>query len=484
MSTNRVCILNVVALSPNLIGDATPRLKEFARRTGGVRTLRPPLPAVTCTSQSTMLTGLAPSAHGVVGNGWHDRALGEVHFWKQSNRLVAGEKVWETARRVDPEFTCANAFWWFAMHASTDAMATPRPIYKADGRKIPDCLTTPPGLRDELQERFGKFPLFKFWGPMAGIESTDWIALAALHFLERTQHRLVLAYLPHLDYALQKAGPAHPSIRQELREIDRIVGGMIDRCERLGVRPIVVSEYGIVPVRDAVWLNRTLREAGYLAVRREDGLEMLDLEHSRAFAVADHQVAHVTVRDPADVPAVQALLAKVDGVERTLSGDARAAAGLDHPRAGDIVCVSAADRWFAYGWWLDERLAPDYARTVDIHRKPGYDPCELFLDPKLVWAKGRVLAKLAMRKAGIRTNLDVIPLDASLVRGSHGRVDQPAGFDPVLIGELPDPFLEQSLPMSCVRDAILAAALGERHARAIEDVLLPETRRLLRGGRG
>jgi predicted AlkP superfamily pyrophosphatase or phosphodiesterase len=480
----RTCVLNVVALSPNLIGDATPRIREFARRTGGVRTLRPPLPAVTCTSQSTMLTGVGPATHGVVGNGWHDRALGEVMFWKQSNGLVTAEKVWETARRIDPSFTCANACWWYAMHASTDAMITPRPVYKADGRKIPDCLTSPAALRDELQARLGQFPLFRFWGPLAGIESTDWIARATRHLLESTQHTLTLCYLPHLDYALQKLGPAfssarHDPVRQELREVDRVVGDMIDFCDQQGIRPLIVSEYGIVPVRDAVWLNRVLRDAGYLAVRLEDGREILDLEHSRAFAVADHQVAHVRVRDPRDLAAVEAILAKVDGVERTLSGEARRTAGLDHERAGDIVCVSTADRWFAYGWWLDDARAPDYARTVDIHRKPGYDPCELFYDPKLLWPKGRAMRKLLLRKLGFRTLLDVIPLDASLVRGSHGRVEQPKGFDPVLIGELPDPFLEPELPMESVRDALLVATLGARHASAIGHALSPATRLLL-----
>ncbi len=478
-----VCVLNVVALSPNLIGDATPRIRAFARGSGGVRTLVPPLPAVTCTAQSTMLTGLAPSGHGVVGNGWHDRALGEVHFWKQSNRLVAGEKVWETARRIAPSFTAANICWWYAMHASTDAMLTPRPVYKADGRKIPDCLTTPAPLRGELQAKLGQFPLFRFWGPMAGIESTDWIALAAMHLLDSMRPTLSLVYLPHLDYALQKVGPDHASVRQELREVDRVVGGLIDRCEKLGVQPIIVSEYGIVPVRDAVWLNRALRDAGYLTVRNEDGLEILDLEHSRAFAVVDHQVAHVSVRDAADVAAVERILAKIDGVERTLSGDARRAAGLDHARAGDIVCVSAADRWFAYGWWLDDAKAPDYARTVDIHRKPGYDPCELFYDPKLLWPAGRAMAKLALRKLGFRALLDVIPLDASLVRGSHGRAEQAVGFDPVLIGDLPDPFLEQTLPMGCVRDAILAASLGGDHGAAVGAEFSAPTRALLRGGR-
>ncbi len=479
----RVCLINAVALSPNLIGEATPRIREFARASGGVRTLRPPLPAVTCTSQATMLTGTSPDTHGIVGNGWHDRALGEVQFWKQSNGLVLGEKVWETARRINAGFTCANACWWYAMHASTDAFITPRPVYKADGRKIPDCLTRPPALRDELQTQLGRFPLFKFWGPTAGIESTDWIAQATMHLLGTAGSTLTLSYLPHLDYALQKVGPSHPSIRGELRELDRVVGALLDHCARLGVRPIIVSEYGIVPVDDAVWINRALREAGFLSVRLEDGLEILDLEHSRAFAVADHQVAHVSVRDPGDIAAAAQALARIDGIERVVVGAERAAVGLDHARAGDIVCISAANRWFAYGWWLDDRLAPDYARTVDIHRKPGYDPCELFLDPARVWPKGRVLAKLLLRKLGLRTLLDVIPLDASLVRGSHGRATQAAGFDPVLIGNLPDPFNEPALPMACVRDAVLAATLGEEAPRQVMDAFAPATNALVSRGR-
>ena len=496
-------MINVVALSPNLLGDATPRLREFARSTGGVRTLRPPLPAVTCTSQSTMLTGLSPCGHGVVGNGWHDRSLGEVHFWKQSNGLVAGEKVWETARRIEPGFRCANVCWWYAMHASTDRMLTPRPQYRADGRKVPDCLTRPAAWREELRRSQGAFPLFRYWGPLADITSTQWIAGAAIDALgprapaahgpgrddrhdrdeENRRDDLVLVYLSHLDYALQKFGPGHPSIRQEARELDRVVGALLDRCRESGHRPLVVSEYGIVPVRDAVWINRVLRDAGYVAFRVEEGQEHLDLESSRAFAVADHQIAHVSVRDPADVADVESLLARTEGIERTLSGEARRAAGLDHPRAGDVVCVSAADRWFAYGWWLDERRAPDFARTVDIHRKPGYDPCELFHDPKLPWPKGRAIRKLLLRKLGFRALLDVIPLDASLVRGSHGRVEVARGFEPVLLGELPEPFLETSLPMECVRDAILAATLGAGHASAVETELLPATRALLRGGR-
>ncbi len=453
----RVALINIVGLSPNLIGAHTPRLKEFARTTGGVRTLKAPLPAVTCTAQSTMLTGLHPDQHCIVGNGWHDRALGEVHFWKQSNALVSGAKVWDAAKQRDAKFTCANVCWWYAMHASTDVCVTPRPLYKADGRKLEDCLTHPPALRDELQRKHGQFPLFRFWGPHAGIVSTDWIAAAALHVMRESKPTLTLIYLPHLDYCLQRVGPAHDSIKSELREIDRVFGALLDHCARENIRPLVVSEYGIVPVTDAVWINRALRDAGLLQVRMEDGRDVLDLQESAAFAVVDHQIAHVSVRDASRISDVARVLEKIPGIARVLHGESRRAAHLDHARAGDIVCLSAADRWFAYGWWHDDRRAPDYARTVDIFKKPGYDPCELFIDPARPFLAARLVAKLALRKLGVRVLLDPTPLDTKLVRGSHGLADVPRGFDPVLLGELPEQFSEAELPMSAVHDAILAA---------------------------
>ncbi len=453
----RVALLNVVGLSPNLIGGHTPRLREFARTTGGVRTLRPPLPAVTCTAQSTMLTGLAPDQHGIVGNGWHDRALGEVQFWRQSNGLVAGEKIWETAKRRDASFTCANVCWWYAMHASTDYFVTPRPMYKADGQKLPDCLTHPPELRDALQHRHGQFPLFNFWGPRASIAATDWIAAAALQMMHEYKPTLTLVYLPHLDYCLQRVGPKHPSILSELREVDRVIGALLDFCEQENIRPLIVSEYGIVPVTNAVWINRVLREQGLLKVRAEDGREVLDVQESEAFAVADHQIAHVSLKNPARAEEVARALERVDGVAGVLRGESRRAAHLDHARSGDVICLSAPDRWFSYGWWMEDAKAPDFARTVDIFKKPGYDPCELLLDPARPLLGARLALKLALRRLGMRVLLDPTPLDASLIRGSHGLVSVERGFDPVLLGELGEQFSDAELPMCAVRDAALYA---------------------------
>ena len=432
-------VLLVVGLTPRLVGAETPNLARLARE-GAMRPLRTVLPAVTCSVQSSLLTGLQPRDHGIVANGWYFRDQSEVHLWRQSNRLVAGEKVWDAGRRRDPAFTCAKMFWWYNMYATADFSATPRPMYPADGRKLPDHYAEPPCLHDELDGKLGTFPLYKFWGPATDISSTSWIAKATEHVLQTRRPTLTLAYLPHLDYGLQKWGPdqADPRIAKDLREVDAVCGSLIEAARSLGCRIVVVSEYGIVPVRDAVHVNRALRSACLLRLRVENGRELLDPGASRAFALADHQMAHIYVRDPADLPAARKALEDLDGVDAILDEDGKRAHGLDHPRSGELVVLAKRDRWFSYYWWEDDRRAPDYARTVDIHRKPGYDPMELFLDPKLPAPKLRVAMRLLQRKLGQRALLDITPIqDTSLVKGSHGLLTDDPLDGPLVISDAP-----------------------------------------------
>ncbi len=447
-------VLCAVGLTPDLLRHA-PRLSTLARE-GFAAPMRPVLPAVTCAAQATMLTGLPPSGHGVVGNGWWFRDLGEVLFWRQSSRLVEGERVWETARRLHPGLTAANLFWWFAMGASTDFLVTPRPAYPADGRKLPDVYTRPAALRDRLVGALGEFPLFRFWGPMADILSTAWIGRAAAAVMEEDRPDLLLAYLPHLDYPLQRVGPADPSIPAEVAALDAVAGPLVDAAQAAGRAVLVVSEYGITAVSGAVHPNRVLREAGLLEVHANATGEHLDPLASRAFAVADHQVAHVYAADPVALAAARAALSATPGVAAALEGAARAAAGLDHARAGDLVLLAEPDRWFTYYHWLDDARAPDYARTVDIHRKPGYDPVELFLDPGKPLLRARIAGKIAARRLGFRNLLDVIPLDASLVRGSHGLAPRRAADGPLVIGS-DRALARESFGQADVRDLILRA---------------------------
>ncbi|MCA9309629.1 MAG: alkaline phosphatase family protein, partial [Phycisphaerales bacterium] len=368
----KTAVLNVVALNDALIARA-PRIRAFVE-SGRRRHLEPDVPAVTCTAQASMLTGTTPDQHGIVANGWYNREAAEVQFWKQSNHLVQGEKVWETARRHAPSITCATLFWWYNMYSSADWSVTPRPIYKADGRKIPDCYSHPAELRDRLQAELGTFPLFRFWGPATSIASTRWIADSTRLVCTRHDPTLTLVYLPHLDYNLQKLGPDHADISRDIAEIDTVVGDLIDFFHARATRVVLLSEYGIEPVTDAVHINRALREAGLLAVRVEQGLELLDAGASGAFAVVDHQVAHIYVRDRDRIEAVGEYLAALPGIAHVWDRADQSRRHLDHPRAGELIAVADAGRWFAYDYWLDDRCAPDFARTVDIHRKPGYDP--------------------------------------------------------------------------------------------------------------
>jgi predicted AlkP superfamily pyrophosphatase or phosphodiesterase len=351
---------------------------------------------------------------------------------------VQAPKIWDTARATDPAFTCANLFWWFNMYSGVDYAVTPRPIYRADGAKHPDIYTTPASLRPDLQSKLGTFPLFDFWGPRTTIKSSQWIADAAIHVDERHNATLTLVYLPHLDYNFQRLGPRDPAVAGDLREIDAICGRLIEYFESRGARVIVLSEYGLVDVSRPVHLNRALREHGLLAVREELGGELLDAGASAAFAVADHQVAHVYMNDPSKTATVRALLEKIPGVERVLDKSQQSAHRIAHDRSGDFVVIAEPDAWFTYYYWLDDARAPDFARTVDIHRKPGYDPAELFVDPTMRLPTLQAGWKLAKKQLGFRYLMDVIPLDASLVKGSHGRPSAGDDHGPLLITKQAD----------------------------------------------
>ncbi len=450
---NRLAVLNVVGLTESLIGEATPHLRRF-RETGSFARIVPAFPAVTCAAQSNYLTGAPPARHGIVGNGWYHRELAEVHFWKQSNHLVAAPKLWEELRTRDPRFTCAKLFWWFNMFSTADWSITPRPMYPADGRKVFDIYTWPYAIRADIQRDLGAFPFFGFWGPAAGVKSpaggpdvvSRWIAEAAKWIENRHQPTLNLVYLPHLDYNLQRHGPpeanagrgsAPAEVAPDLRAIDAMVGDLIAFFQRRGVRVVILSEYGLTRVDTPIHLNRVFRQRGWLSVKDELGLELLDAGASRAFAVADHQIAHIYLNDASLAPAVAELVAEQPGVAQVLREAGKTERGLNHPRAGDLIAVARENAWFTYYYWLDDAVAPDFARTVDIHRKPGYDPVELFTDPALapLSLKAKIGWRLLQKKLGFRMLMDVIPLDATLVRGSHGCRPADAKDWPVLMAD-------------------------------------------------
>lgn len=453
----RTAVINIVGLTSSLIGESTPAIQAFAQRNRHSK-VKPAFPAVTCTAQSNMATGAPPSEHGAVANGWYNRDYSEVHFWKQSNRLVQGDKIWDELKAADESFTCAKLFWWYNMYASVDYSITPRPMYPADGRKVFDVYTQPMDMREAVKADIGAFPFHTFWGPRAGIDSSQWIANAAKWVEEKHSPTLNLVYLPHLDYNLQRLGPSHPDIATDLEEIDGVVGDLIAFFEARAIQVILLSEYGISDVDHPVHINRVLREKGWITIKDELGLEQLDCGASQAFAVADHQVAHIYVNDPKILQSVKAAVENIPGVDRVLDGEGKREMGIDHERSGDLVAIADSNAWFTYYYWLDDAVAPDFARCVDIHRKVGYDPVELFIDPNLKLPAFKVAKFLAKKKLGFRALLNVIPLDASLVKGSHGRIPEDEGEWPVFIGPEALGTLQASTDVYAgVRKAVLGA---------------------------
>jgi predicted AlkP superfamily pyrophosphatase or phosphodiesterase len=443
----RVSVLNVVGLTQSVLREM-PRLKAWSE-SREVQSFKPAFPAVTCTAQSSYLTGKSVGEHGIVGNGWYDREAAEVKFWKQSNLLVKGEKLWENLG-----IKCAKMFWWYNMYSSAEFAATPRPLYPADGRKAFDIHTQPMAMREEIKADLGNFPFPSFWGPNAGIPSSKWIAESAKWIEKKEKPDLNLVYLPHLDYGLQKFGPGAPEMAAEYEAIDQVTCDLIEELEAAGVEVLVLSEYGISKVSKAIHLNRVFREKGWIQVKDELGLETLDCGGCQAFAVADHQVAHIYVNDSVIEKEVRRVVLATDGVEEIREGSDLWSEGIGRERGGDFVAVSEADAWFTYYFWDDDAKAPDYARCIDIHRKPGYDPVELFLDPEIKFPVAKIGGFLLKKKLGLRGLMDVISLDANLVKGSHGRDQVPEDEQPVVIGDRASQVGEAEKVFSWVRERL------------------------------
>jgi len=434
--SHQLLIIHVAGLGASSVGSATPNLLQLSKKGSGPIALQPPVPALTCVSQATLLTGTPPAGHGIVSNGWYFRDLSLILNWQRSANLVSGETLWDAARANHPNLKCANLFWRFAAHASCDVNVMERPTYWADGRKSPDIYTEPGTVRDELVQRLGPFPLFRFWGPAADLDATRWIVAATRHVLAQDRYDLLLTYIPHLDYEHQRFGPDSNQGRQALRDVDAEVGRLIDAAQSRGMRVAVVSDYAFEPVSHPVFLNRALREAGLLRVQRAENGELLEPGASTAFAVCDQQTAHVYVNDPSAMPRVRKLLDNLDGVGQVFDRQRMRSLELDHPRSGEFFVIAEPECWFAYPYWLEDSQSPDFARCVAIHAKPGWDPSELFWSPGLAGKIHRA-KRMLQKTLGFRVPFDVISGDMSAVGGSHGRIPTTDENRPVWIADWP-----------------------------------------------
>ena len=393
-------LLDVVGLEQKHLDlGLVPNISKIIEK-GEVTNLEPTFPAVTCTVQASILSGKYPEEHGIVANGWYDRNTYSVSFWEQPSSLVQVPRAWDIVKQKDSKKT-AVLFWQNTMYANSDIVVTPRPIH-LDEKMVMWCYSKPVGYYEKLKEKFGEFNLSSYWGPLASPKSSEWIGNAAEYTLESERPNFLCVYVPHVDYSAQRFGKESVQVRDDLKKADEIVGRLVQKATALGIQEeteyVIVSEYAFNDVMGAVPLNIILRDAGLLSTRMIEDKEYLDFEYSKAFAMVDHQVAHIYIKDGFEREARKVLEA-APGVERILDGTGKKELAIDHERSGELIAIAARDKWFSYYWWNDPNRAPDFARKVDIHRKPGYDPAELFIDRKTM----------------------SIPLDPNLIKGSHGR---------------------------------------------------------------
>ena len=408
MSTKHVIVIDVIGLEhEHLNSGLVPNIAALAEA-GESAKMEPTFPAVTCTVQASILTGKYPNEHGIIANGFYDRGSHTVSFWEQSSALVQTDRVWDTLKREKKSFgssldiKTAALFFQNTMFANSDAVITPRPLHMGDGSMIQWCYSKPVGYYEEVKKTLGEFNLATYWGPLASPKSSEWIGQAAEFTLEKIRPNLMFVYIPHIDYSAQRFGKNNNQVYDDLRKADSIVGSLVEKTSKLGIKDetefLILSEYGFNDVSGAIPLNVKLREADLLETRNIGEKEYVDFEFSKAFAMVDHQIAHVYIKD-GFVDKTRRVLEDIQGVDKILSKEEKKKLKIDHERSGELVAVSNRDKWFSYYWWQDEKMAPPFAGTVDIHRKPGYDPLELFFDRE--------------KKS--------IPFDTNLIKGSHGR---------------------------------------------------------------
>jgi hypothetical protein len=435
---DHVVLLSIPGLRQKDVA-AMPHLSKLT--SGGDRApLVPSFPCVTWPVEANMLTGKLPAEHGVIGNGFYWRDKQEVEMWTAWNDKIEQPQIWDLLHRHDTQLTSAAWFPMLSKGCGADYICMPKPVHNPDGSESLWCYTKPVELYGIVRDALGHFPLMNFWGPMANIKSSAWIADSAGFAMQEYQPNFFYIYLPHLDYAAQKTGPDSPVALQAVGELDEVIGRLVAAGERAyegrNVVWLIASEYTITPVDHVTYPNRMLREAGLLTVRNDGSGELIDFANSPAWALVDHQFAHVFVkdRDAATIGRVVDLFRGQPGCAEVLAGSERDKYALSHERAGDVVLISTPNSWQAYYYWQDDANAPKFARTVDIHNKPGYDPVELHFD-------------LATKS---------IPLDATLIKGSHGA---PAATDAqrgVLLSSRQGMFAEGVLADTDVCDLVLS----------------------------
>jgi predicted AlkP superfamily pyrophosphatase or phosphodiesterase len=399
-----------------------PNISSLFEKGGEYGYMKPVFPSVTCTVQASILTGKYPKDHGIISNGYFDRENLQTLFWEQSTNLVQSEKIWDTIKSKNDMLKTAILFWQNSMYSNNNYVVTPRPIHLENGQMDMWCYSKPINYYEEISREVGEFNLMNYWGPFASINSSEWISKSVQYTIKNHRPNLIYAYFPQLDYSAQKFGHSSSQVTEDLMQIDNYVGNIIKKVKEAGIFDdthfLLLSEYGFNDVSDAIPINRILREKGLLQVRTINGKEYIDYEFSDAFAMVDHQIAHIYIINDSNnmgKEKIKSMIEDVSGIETVCDAKEKQKLHIDHSRSGELIAIANKDKWFSYYWWYDDQKntnsnpdlsriddndkAPSYTRTVDIHRKPGYDPLDLFIDPKRKY----------------------ISTDTCLIKGSHGR---------------------------------------------------------------
>jgi predicted AlkP superfamily pyrophosphatase or phosphodiesterase len=417
-------ILDIVGLEVSHLDSSAqkyPNISGLFENGGEYGFMKPVFPSVTSTVQASILTGKYPNEHGIISNGFFDRENLQTLFWEQSTNLVQSEKIWDTIKNKNKSLKTALLFWQNSMYSNNDYVVTPRPIHLENGQMDMWCYSKPVNYYETISKDSGEFNLMNYWGPFASIKSSEWITKSVQYTIKNHSPNLISAYFPQLDYTAQKFGHSSSQVTNDLAQIDNCVGNIIESVKKAGIYDdthfLLLSEYGFNDVKDAIPINRILREKGLLNVRAICGKEYIDYEYSDAFAMVDHQIAHIYINNSNSTvkEKVKVAIEDISGIDTVCDEEEKLKLHINHARSGELIAIAEQDRWFSYYWWYDDHKnismnqevgeinsidkAPTFTRTVDIHRKPGYDPLDLFIDPR--------------RKC--------ISTDTRLIKGSHGR---------------------------------------------------------------
>ena len=427
----KLIVLDIVGLSKKQFEKLKPKNISKILENGSYGSFEPSFPAVTCSVQASIFSGTYPSEHGIISNGYYDDLFKKISFWEQPTNLVKKPRIWDLLKKNEPNFFTALLFLQNSLYANSNVVLTPKPLH-LENKMVMWCYSKPENFYEKITESLGNFDLKSYWGPFSSLKSSNWIINSAKITIQKHSPDLLVTYLPHLDYTSQKFGPNSDEFKKSVDELDALIGDFLLFLNQEFPNTyeiMILSEYNFNEVNNSVSPNLLLRQHGLLSTRRIEEKDYIDYEFSKAFALVDHQIAHLYIK-PGYLDQVKSIFNN-ESVGSILDNNLQKEFKINHPRSGDLILCSNTDSWFNYYWWDDIKHAPDFTFNVDIHRKPGYDPLELFID----------------------FQSKTISHDTSLIKGSHGLISKDPMNSP-LIGTSFESNIHDKIPVVEIKNKI------------------------------